>query len=162
DNPFGDNPFKDLAKKNPFKDNPFKDIAKDNPFKDNPFKDLAKDNPFGDNSKPQKPLTLAEHLKNLQSGDDRAKSQAVNFFQKQDPNVPERADVAKALDGYAQATNGRIDVARVLGIWATKDQAPTLVSYVTDTDFGRGDRRQAAMGALGELKDERGVEPTIN
>src|SRR5262249_6652308 len=92
DNPFGANPFKD----NPFQDNPFKD--KGNVFKDNLFKDAPIRT---DDAKPQKALTFADHLKNLQSGDDRAKSQAVSFFQNADPSAPERAEVAKALETHA-------------------------------------------------------------
>src|SRR5262249_32132357 len=150
-NPFGDNPFKDkLSKDNPFKDkgNPFKDNPfKDNPFKDNPFKDA----PIPDGSRPQKTLTLADHLNNLKSGDDRAKSDAVSFFRNMDRNIPERAEIAKALEAYAQSKNGRSDIARVLCTWATQDQGATLVTYVQDTDFGNGDRRQAAMAALAEI-----------
>src|SRR5207245_11116083 len=102
----------------------------------------------GDDSKPQNALTFADHLKNLQTGDDRAKSQAVNFFQNADPSAPERAEVGKALGAHAQKTNGRADVVRALCRWATKDQAPMLVSYVTDTNFATGDRRQAAIAGL--------------
>lgn len=159
---------KDLAN---FKDEMMRDAFKDkfaNPFADRPaFKDFGKDvskepKGFPDFGKPAKQLTLGEHLQNLKTGDEGRKSEAVRFFIKADPNVPERAEVAKALDALAQATRGRGDVARALGLWATKDQAPTLIGYVQDTNLGTGDRRQNAMEALGKLKDERGVEAIAN
>src|SRR5262249_11908495 len=41
---------------------------------------LPGDAPIPDGSRPQKQLTFADHLNNLKTGDDRAKSDAVSFF----------------------------------------------------------------------------------
>ncbi len=105
----------------------------------------------------KKELTLAEHLQNLRTGDDRAKTDAVNYFSRTDPNAPERPEVAKALEPLVEAPMALGAVNRAFTAWATKEQAPLLVKMVRK-DKGPSHNGQAML-ALGKLKEPSGVEP---
>lgn len=67
-----------------------------------------------------------------------------------------RAEVCKALEPLINDPDHFTHVWAVeaLGVWATKETVPVLLKAMNDKD-----NRNAAMKALGRLKDERAIEP---
>lgn len=120
----------------------------------NALKNFPKDNPFPPNNN----LTLADHLRNLKTGGDQEKRQAVDFFGRTSPEVPQRAEVARALDTLFGSNIPGIEMTLIK--WATKEQGPTLVKMAANPAFTVWDneRRCGALKALGRVKDERGID----
>jgi S1-C subfamily serine protease len=115
--------------------------------------------PKGDpGKKGEPPAGVAEALGQLKASDTAVRRAAAERLAKMRPDDPQRAEVAKALEGLVSDPDifTRGAVVRALVVWGDKENVPGLLPLVADKDiFVRG----AAMDVLAALKDERAAEP---
>jgi hypothetical protein len=109
---------------------------------------------------PPKPLTEAELTKalaGLKSGDRAERREALDRLANAKP-AERRAEVARAIEALLTGNDhftGR-SAAKALGVWGDKESVPVLLKLLDDDDvFVCRD----VLAALGQLKDERAIEP---
>jgi HEAT repeat protein len=111
---------------------------------------------------PQKPARneadLGVILEDLRSADSGARQRAAERLAKTKPDESRRAEVAEALAARLKDNHGGTHeaAARALVGWATTAQVPALLDVLDDDS---GAVREAALEALGNLKDPRAVAP---
>jgi HEAT repeat protein len=90
------------------------------------------------------------------SGDAFARGDALGALIVADPDVPRRAEVARALEPLLSDRSVRADASRALAVWATKENVPALIGALNSDD---GQVRRSALWALGRLGDGRAISP---
>ena len=115
--------------------------------------------PFGP---PLPPInSVADALKELQSGDSNRQTAAARWLERQSVGAGRRAEVAKALEPLLDDRNGGTRVAgmRAMLVWCGPENVPALVRLLESdpTGFDGDECRKKAIDALVKLKDPRGA-----
>ncbi len=100
---------------------------------------------------------MLDLLADLRGADENKKWVAVDKLGKAKVST-RRDEVARALDPLLKDTNfwHRGSCLAAIAVWGTKENVPSLLPLLEDKD---GWRRVAVVKILGDLKDERAVEP---
>jgi HEAT repeat protein len=107
-------------------------------------------------------ITTAEdvtrNLTELKEGTAQRRREAADRFAKSSPELPQRAEVARALEPFLSDPDGgtRAAAARALAVWATVDNVPALLKAADTPD---ANVRGPVLEALAGLKDPRGATP---
>jgi HEAT repeat protein len=105
--------------------------------------------------------SVADALKELQSGDANRQTAAAHWLQRQPVDAARRQEVAKALEPLLDDRNGGTRVAgmRAMLIWCGPENVPALVRLLESdpTGFDGEECRKKAIDALVKLKDPRGA-----
>ena len=100
---------------------------------------------------------MVELLADLRGADEHKRWTAVDKLGKAKATT-RREEVARALNPLLEDKNktNRISCVVALFVWSTKENVPSLLPMLSDKD---GWARTAAVKALGEIRDERAIEP---
>jgi S1-C subfamily serine protease len=100
---------------------------------------------------------LTKAIADLQSTDRNRQRAALGQLAKAKPTA-RRDEVARALEPILKIDDffTRKSCLEAIAVWGTKENVPSLIPFVANSNLFL---RHAAMTALANLKDERGIEP---
>jgi HEAT repeat protein len=99
---------------------------------------------------------LDEALEDAKPGDNFRATEACKWIARQKADDARRMNVINRLEPLLAEVFIRDEAARAIGIWASKDQVPTLITML---DNDSGGVKKVGFDTLAKLKDDRAAEP---